>query len=334
MTPKRDQQRNDRLLRESIDHVVRRDTGQGVEADLAAFAEWRARSAEHETAAARAERLSVLARSVGRALAAEARAEAAPAAMRPNETPPPAQHIAWPGRPVSRRAMIGGAIAASGVAALGIGTQVIPLGGRPDLATGKGERKVLALADGLQVTLDAQSSANVVHAGGLVRIDLLRGRAGIEASMAGGGAVETRAGAGIARAREARYDVRLDGDRGCVTCVEGAVEFRHKDRRLALSGGEALRYDNARVEPPARIDPDVATAWQRGLLVFHSVPLAEVVREVNRYRSGLVVIQGRIADTPVSGVFYIDSIGESVAQIEAITGARAARFPGGLVVLS
>jgi transmembrane sensor len=320
MTDMRDERRHDPIRLEGLEYILRRDSGEAAAADHAAFAEWRSRSAEHEAAARRAERMSALARSVGQSLAVEK---------------PKSGVVPIFGRPVSRRTMLVGSVAASAAAVVVIGAQPLLFGPKADFETSKGERRVLALGDGLRMTLDSQSSADVVRGAQGARIVLLRGRAGIEAALAQNAVVEVQAGAGIARARRARYDIRLDGEQGCLTCLAGTVTLAHGERSLALGAGDEVRYDNTEMFAPQRVDADSASAWRRGMLVFHSAPLADVVREVNRYRAGRVVIaRSGIAGKPVSGVFYLDSIDEAVGQIEAISGARALSLPGGLVMLT
>ncbi len=82
------------------------------------------------------------------------------------------------------------------------------------------------------------------------------------------------------------------------------------------------------------LDPVLATAWQRGLLIIRDRPLSEVVEEVNRYRPGLILITNSdLARRVVNGTFQIDKLSNFVAQVQQLFGARATALPGGIVLL-
>jgi transmembrane sensor len=86
---------------------------------------------------------------------------------------------------------------------------------------------------------------------------------------------------------------------------------------------------------PASVDSAAATAWTKGQLIFHETPLAEVVRQVNRYRASKVVIANPALERrAVNGVFYISRMPEALLAIEQATGARRVALPGGVVIFT
>jgi transmembrane sensor len=318
--------RLDPLFREGLDWVRRIDTEELNGADRAALARWRGASPDHDAAFRQAEMFGQLAAAAGRDYIGE-RGVAA-------------EIVALPPRPLSsRRAFMGGAIAASVAGALVVGRSFdfAPgiLGSAPDYATAKSERRTIALAPNLSLTLDAESRANVTHSAAGHRVELLGGRAEIDARLGAATPVTLIAGKGRAVAHEARYDVSLDGGDGCVTCLSGGVQLAYGDRLVDLRASEQIGYTNSALDQPVTVDPGVASAWRRGLLIFHQTRLADVVQQVNRYRHGRIVIaRDAVGEQLVSGVFHINRMDQAVGQIREITGARALPLPGGIVVLS
>ena len=62
--------------------------------------------------------------------------------------------------------------------------------------------------------------------------------------------------------------------------------------------------------------------------------LAEVIDELNRYRSGrIVLMNASLAQSPVNGQFKIDRPDDALAQIELGFGVRRRTLPGGLILL-
>lgn len=313
----------DPLLREGIDWIVRRASGRFTPDDQAELSRWRARSPDHDAAYREASALGALMRDVGYEIASERAAQVVTPLRRPM---------------VSRRAMITGAVAASvaGVVMVGHSLDLLPnFGGRtPDYATTTGERRTIQLAQGLTLELDAMTSI-ALDRSVANRLELLEGRAEVQARLAPRAGVIVVAGDGEVSAHDARFDVRLDDRSVCVTCLEGEVMVAKGPDRASLGPRQQLVYSDASFGEPALIDPELVTAWRNGQLIFQQAPLSEVVREINRYREGRVVIaSASVGRRPVNGIFFTDRIDDAIGQIQQITGARASRLPGDIVVLS
>lgn len=318
----------DPLLAEGLDWLRRIETGPFDREDLAAFLRWREASPLHDAAYREAEDLGLLAETAGRQFLAER--NGAPVEIVPFPVHTASSH--------SRRVFLGGAMAASfaGAIAVGRGLDWLPgIGPSPDFSTAKGERRTIALASGLGLTLDAETRVNVVRAGSVHHVTLLDGRVEVASRMDNGGGILLSAGKARAAAREARYDASLAGGSGCVTCLSGVVAVRYGEQRIALGAAQQLRYDSLRLDAAKAVDPAMVSAWSRGQLIFHETPLSEVVSQVNRYRHGRIVIaRSSVGALPVSGVFHTDHMDGAVDQIQALTGTHALALPGGYVMLS
>ena len=76
-------------------------------------------------------------------------------------------------------------------------------------------------------------------------------------------------------------------------------------------------------------------AWRKGQLVFRQTPLAEVVGEINRYRSGRIMLMNdALGRRLVEARVTLDRIDDLIVLIREAYGARVTTLPGGVVVLS
>src|SRR5262249_15200596 len=142
------------------------------------------------------------------------------------------------------------------------------------------------------------------------------------------------AGDGRIVATSARFNVRIDEQAVCVTCIAGDVQVEQRTATLSLPAGQQVNYSAQGIGEPVKIDPAVVTAWQDGIVVFESTPVADVITEVNRYRPGKIILTNRdLGRRLFDARLRIENIGNVVRQIELAFGARATALPGGIVLL-
>lgn len=258
--------------------------------------------------------------------------------------PGPLRALARPGRrkPVSRAGMAGLiALLAVGLLALRyqIGDPWIALAA--DWRTAPGQMRQVTLDDGSRVDLGPDSAIAVAFGADERRVTLLAGEAFFQAMPRAGAerrsfVVEAAHGTTTALGTQFLVEARADGAR--VTAVEHRIEIavpERGDERVVLSPGSAVEYDLSRgLGPVAASDVDEATAWRKGLLVFDSVPLEDVVRKLDRYRRGRIVIANpRLAQRKVSGVFASGDLEGVIRTITAELGASASSLPPLVTVL-
>ncbi|WP_241116584.1 FecR family protein [Achromobacter xylosoxidans] len=237
----------------------------------------------------------------------------------------------------TRRAMLGlGAVTA---ASAGLAVVYPPLGLWPspaewgaDYRTEAGEQRTLALAQGLDVTLNTRTSVRQETMDGrLVGLDLLAGETAID--VAGNHRFSVRAGVGRSMIDSGRLEVRYLDGMVCVTCLAGAVKVEHPTASQQLAAGEQTRYDDRAIGGIAQVDPKVVSAWRRGLLIFNQTRLADAIAEINRYRPGRVVLANdAMRDQRVSGNFYTSAPDQAIAQLQYMFRLRA-RPLGNVLIL-
>jgi transmembrane sensor len=110
-----------------------------------------------------------------------------------------------------------------------------------------------------------------------------------------------------------------------VTVAEGKVAVVQKTppaqpvQEDLLTAGKQLTVERSGTGETVRdVDTARALAWTQGRLVFDSTPLAEVVREFNRYNHAqLRVEDADLARRPISGVFQASDLETLIAFIRA-----------------
>lgn len=327
-------ERRDRALeamrQEAFAWIVRLRSGEATTADTAELMRWRSRSPDHA-------RLLSEAAKVQRLIAASGEIEPpAGAEILPFVAPP--KHAGPRGPLIGRRAVIGGAIAASaaGILAvrppLGLWPSLAELGG--DYRTGVGQHKTIALARGVSVELNTRTSVVLASDAAADGLRLIAGEVAVDADHARR-LVRVATHHGAASTLGGRFGVLLADGKTCVTCLVGQVRIATAAGERALAQGQQLRFDSQGFAEAVAVDTARSESWRRGILVFKNDPLREVVAEVNRYRPGRIILtNSALGETRVNAVFQLDRIASATDQIRDVTNASVTPLPGGVVLLS
>ncbi len=319
--------------REAIAWVQKLSSGEATPGDIEAAMRWRDAGSANAAAFAEASRVWGRARTAARVMPdADADILAELDRLRHRRT-------------MSRRALLGGGVAATAAAAYC--TVHPPLGLWPSLAefradyrTWTGEQKDVTIAGGVGIRLNTQTSLSVQPDDGQgARIDLVAGEASFVLPEDGRKSLIIRAASGQTLVESGRFDIRLLGTSDAapviVTCLEGVGRIELGIRSADLRSGQRVRYENGNISTVMAIDAASVSDWQRGIVEFHGMPLAEAINEINRYRPGRIILANRaLADKQISGRFRIDQMNLVLVQLEQAFSAKVRHLPGGLVVLS
>lgn len=317
------------LRREAVDWVQRLASGHATIADAEALKRWRALSPAHAVAFLDASRLWKTFRPAARNL--RRRGE-----ICPELAPRPAVQ-----RPLHRRAVLGGGLAAASVA-LAYGVAHPPLDLWPSFAeltadyrTGTGEQRQLALPGDVSVRMNTQTSVALRPSeGNANQLELISGEASFKATPHQERPLIVVVADGKLTTSHAHFDVRRTGPAVCVTCLDGEVTVALQADAATLNAGQQIRYDSRGLGRIVSVDVELFTAWQQGVLIFRMTPLPEVVEEINRYRSGKVIlVTSALAHKAVSGRFRIDHMDEILARLHQSLGIKSRSLPGGIVLL-
>lgn len=160
------------------------------------------------------------------------------------------------------------------------------------LATEKGERRHVVLADGSAVDLDADSRLAVDLAGAGRELVLERGRAHFVVAHDPSRPFRVQAGGIVGQAVGTRFSMGYLGtDRISVVVDEGRVRVsqRQDPESVSLAPREAGRNERIRysaeggLEGPQPVNADLAMSWREGSVVYQSERLSSVIADLNRY---------------------------------------------------
>jgi transmembrane sensor len=258
------------LDREAQAWVARFASGTATSGDMHALKQWHEQSPAHAEAFARARRLWMTLGSAGDNV------------RRQTVLPIHPQTPASLPQMLSRRAVMGGALAASAaIAAYGLVQP--PFGLWPSFSeltasyrTATGEQKRITLAKA-SIEMNAQTSIAVRSVKDTDHIELIAGEAAITTGLGALEPLVVTAGNGRIVASQASFDVRYIGATVCVTCLDGALRVEQGGNSTPLQSHQQLLYSSQEISSVRTIDPAFVTAWRDGFLAFNGTPLAEAI---------------------------------------------------------
>lgn len=324
----------DQAEREAVDWLQKLTSGEMTPQDIAALESWRARSPLHEAAFVETKRLWRTAGIAGHAL------------FDPDENfVARLDAVGRHRRTMTRRAVLGGSIAALGALVYGVVNPPFGLWSSlseltADYRTGTGEQRHVTFAGEVTIGLNTQTSLAVRPAeAGEDRVELITGEASFATRPRAARSLVVLAADGRTIAEAGRFDIRYtgSGERSpvSVTCFEGVVRIERGTDVADLRPGQRVRYDMAGLSQVASVDPQLASAWQRGVVEFRGTPLVEVLEEINRYRPGrIILMNAALGQKQLSGRFRIDHMNEALLGLERAFSPKLQRLPGGIVLLS
>ncbi|MCY1507042.1 Protein FecR [compost metagenome] len=291
------------ILKEAAGWLVRMQSENLSVSDRAAFDRWRACSAEHAAAWARAEEML---RGFGQ--------------LPPRIAGDALRRLDSPGRRQAMRALGGVLVLAP---AAWWGARELPWRAwSADARTMTGERRSMELADGTQLVLNTASAVDIDYTPqqrllwlrtGEILLTTGKDPAPVQRPFI----VRTRLGA--IRALGTRFMVRDEGDTVRVAVFEGAVEIRPASAGatpLLLPAGQQTVFNEREARLPAPADLSAAS-WEQGMLAVRNWALADLVDELGRYRRGVLRCDPAVAALRVSGAFPLSDIGASLRLLES-----------------
>jgi transmembrane sensor len=198
--------------------------------------------------------------------------------------------------------------------------------------------QAVALPDGTQVMLDAESAIAVRYGDHERRVELLRGRAWFQVAPLPGRPFRVAALGGVAEDIGTAFEVSLlDGGRVQASVSVGAVRLAAD----AVSPGVQLRQGmrasyapGGPVSEPQAVRAGDVAAWRQGELLLDRVAVDAAIREVARYRSGPVWVLGDLGPAaPVTAVFRTERPDEALQALAGLVRARVTVLPGGAMLL-
>lgn len=197
-----------------------------------------------------------------------------------------------------------------------------------DVRTAVGERREFRLADGSSLLLNTDTSVNLRFDGRQRVLELLRGEILVTTAVDPSQRpfkVVTRHGEVLALGT--RFIVQSREHTGEVAVLEKAVEVSSvgSASTVRLQAGQSIAFNTTSLGSIRRNDAS-AGAWQQGSIIAIDRPLAELLADLSRYRTGVLRCDPRIAHLKVSGAFPIDDTDLALAALESGFSLRISRY--------
>jgi transmembrane sensor len=244
-------------------------------------------------------------------------------------------------RRMSRRAFIGGAVAASAAAVM---VMRPPLNLWPSLTdmvadyhTATGEQKDIELGSDRVLHMNTQTTVNLrKQAGRVVGLELVAGEIQVRNSDTALPSFTVYAGDGrIQIDGQTRCNIRCIGADIQVTGLDGTSTLQYQGRQTVLHTAQRADYGDGRIGPVVAADLEATMAWRRRVLIFDGRPLAEVIEEINRYRPGKIILTNpQLAARKVQARISLNQLADIAALIHDEYGAKIDDLPGGIMILS
>jgi transmembrane sensor len=235
-------------------------------------------------------------------------------------------------RHISRRGMIATAASAVGLIGAWLGRgRIEETWGGTWYASGVGDLKKIALADGSVITMNTQTLLRVRYTGERRDIYLVRGEALFAVMHDAKRPFAVRVGEWTAVAVGTAFAVRqLDDPATAVTVTEGIVQLLPVDRRVygprLTVNQKALIGAANKAEVCQVSDTEIGQqlAWRTRLVVFTGERLRQALAEMNRYsRRRIVVADPALAERRIKGVFSTTDTPTFVSAMTATLGVQA-----------
>ena len=240
---------------------------------------------------------------------------------------------------MSRRFWLAGA---GGAIAAGLALAILP-SVLPDpvqtYATGKGQHRNVALADGSVIDLNAETRLSVRYTGSERRVVLGDGEAIFDVASDARRPFYIEAANRVVRVVGTQFDVRNRQGELRVTVARGKVQVRPlaastTGRSFLLTPGQRLKVGRTGIEELSLIDPQETFGWRSGRLVYRGQPLSEVVADLNRqFVQQVEISDPELGQTPITGVIVLDDANSVIARLTLMLPIRSVPSERGLLLL-
>lgn len=181
--------------------------------------------------------------------------------------------------------------------------------------TGKGERRDVALGNGIHLMLNTDTRLSVRERGGRPILDLQHGEVAIAIdhhdSMDDSHPLRVHAGDLRLTDVGTIFDVRRDGGQVGVSVRQGQVDMSEAAESgpvAHLRAGDFGVYEEKDGRSAvSKRDPADVFAWQTSHAIYRDQPLSVVAADLNRYYNKPIIVEGNAAQLRLTAILTLDS---------------------------
>jgi transmembrane sensor len=205
-----------------------------------------------------------------------------------------------------------------------------------DYQTHAGEQTSLSLADGSTVHLNTRSALSVRLSDQRRGLSLKRGEALFEVAHDPSRPFEVEVNGRVVRAIGTTFNIDHHDHQTAISVLEGTVRLLHKDEALDIPAGHRVTYEtDGQPSAPEPFNPPRITAWHRHEFIFDDMSLDQIIDQLNRYRSGsIVILDSRLRAQRLSGSIALTDLDHSLAMLQHVLPFRITRVTPYLTFIS
>lgn len=218
-----------------------------------------------------------------------------------------------PGRSFTRRRWLGGAIAASVAALVGV-AMIDRQPALYQIETAPGERRSVTLQDGSRIALNGGTSITLDRKDARYAV-LHRGEALFD--VIHDEAAPFRVAVGEAKLVDVgtRFNVIREGKTTAVQVAEGAVIYNPDSTAVRLDAGRTLRaIDGDALLALGTMSPASIAGWKDGRLIYDGQTMAEIAADLSRWSGQPVRVDPRVAEQRFRGVLSLGD-GDDIVRL-------------------
>lgn len=206
-----------------------------------------------------------------------------------------------------------------------------------DYTTAPGKQRNVILADGSEIIMNTDTAISVNYSAQHRQITLHDGEAYFVVAPDAQRPFEVQTRSGQVRALGTEFNIKTRQEDVAVTVYQHSVRVTAENGKVleSLPEGQQLAFSGDDLSAVTSANLQRGQAWRNQRMIFQDRPLADVIAELNRYRSGrIIVMDDDIKTLPVTGVFATDDTNIALLTIEQSLPVTVTKITEKLVLLS
>lgn len=212
----------------------------------------------------------------------------------------------------------------------------IMLWARADYMTATGEQRMVDLPDGSHMVLNTASAVTLDFTDSRRGVHVLEGQVFFNVAHDASRPFVVDGNYSRVSVTGTAFDVHLEGNLDDIALARGQVAVSrqmHPSERTNLNPGEAVNVGATAMASVRPIDMATAFAWVEGRITFNEQPFGDVLKQLQRYYDGRVVVwNGALEATTVSGSYKLGDPALAIRSLAEAAGAKVTTLPGVIIL--